>query len=190
MVSQSNLRFTKRSAPAAPDAGQLGLYFDANGEPQILDDAGTSTPLRQTTLSNITDAGDIASQDASAVAVTGGSVKATTGLGYNTGAGGTVTQTSNKSTSVTCDAYVCFITMASASLAGDTTVTFTLNNNKVAANDQLVASHHSGGTHGSYNLAARATGAGTASVSVRNITGGSLSEAIVLMVTVIKGANS
>jgi len=197
MAGQSNLRFAARTTPTAPDAGQYIVYMDANGDLQRLDSDGVSTPVNQTTLARITDAGSLAAQNADAVTLTGGSAAlsgalTTTagGLGYATGAGGTVSQTSNKSTSVTLDKLTGKITTSSAALAGDTTVSFTLNNSTVTAEDHIVADHFSGGTLGSYVITGRATGAGTASITIRNVTGGSLSEALVIKFTVIKGTAS
>jgi len=75
--------------------------------------------------------------------------------------------------------------MNAAALAADTTVSFTLTNSTIAATDVLVLNHVSGGTAGSYLLNAQAA-AGSASINVRNVTGGSLSEAIVIGFAVIK----
>ena len=104
-------------------------------------------------------------------------------LGYSTG--GTVTQATNKSTGVTLNGASGRITMNGAALAADTTVSFTLTNTSIAANDLLVLNHVSGGTAGSYLLNAQAA-AGSASINVRNITAGSLSEAIVIGFAIIK----
>jgi hypothetical protein len=70
-------------------------------------------------------------------------------------------------------------------LAADTTVSFTLTNSSITANDVLILNHLSAGTAGSYLLNAQAA-AGSASINVRNITSGSLSEAIVIGFAVIK----
>lgn len=121
---------------------------------------------------------------ASSGAVT--SSAATAGVGYATGAGGTVTQATNKSTGVTLNKACGAITMNNAALAANTTVTFTLTNSAIAANDTLVLNHGSGGTAGAYTLNAQA-GAGSATVNVRNVTAGSLSEAIVIRYAIIKG---
>jgi hypothetical protein len=107
----------------------------------------------------------------------------TSTLGYSTG--GTVTQATNKSTGVTLAGASGRITMNAAALTADTTVSFTLTNTSVTANDLLILNHVSGGTAGSYLLNAQAA-AGTASINVRNITAGSLSEAIVIGFAVIK----
>jgi hypothetical protein len=104
-------------------------------------------------------------------------------LGYT--AGGTFTQASNKSTGVTLNGASGRITLNAAALAADTTVSFTLTNTSITANDLLLLNHVSGGTAGAYTLNGQA-GAGTASINVRNVTGGSLSEAIVIGFAVLK----
>jgi hypothetical protein len=122
---------------------------------------------------------------------TGGflSTSATSGIGYGTGAGGTVTQATSKSTAVTLNAVCGAITMNNAALAAGTIVSFTLTNSAIAATDVLVLNHISGGTPGSYTLNARAA-AGSATIDVRNNTAGSLSEAIVIQFAVIKAVTS
>ena len=108
----------------------------------------------------------------------------TTGtLGYNTG--GTVTQATNKSTAVTLNGASGRITMNGALLALDTTVSFTLTNSSITANDLLILNHVSVGTAGSYLLNAQAA-AGSAVINVRNISLAALSEAIVIGFAVIK----
>lgn len=115
---------------------------------------------------------------------------ATAGLGYDTGAGGTVTQATNKSTDVTLNKSTGKITMNNAALAAATIVSFTVTCSAVVATDSIVIMHESGGTLGSYTVNARATGAGTFAVDVRNNTAGSLSEALVLRYAVIKSVDS
>jgi hypothetical protein len=109
--------------------------------------------------------------------------------GYITGEGGTVTQATSKSTAVTLSKKCGQITMHNASLAADTTVSFTLTNTTIVATDLLVLNHVSGGTAGSYLLNAQAA-AGSASINVRNITAGSLGEAIVIGFAVIKAVTA
>jgi hypothetical protein len=105
--------------------------------------------------------------------------------GYITGEGGAVTQLTSKATAVTLDKKCGQITMNAASLAANTTVTFTLTNSTIAATDLLVLNHDAGGTAGSYLLNAQAA-AGSASINVRNVTAGALAEAIVIGFAVIK----
>jgi len=109
--------------------------------------------------------------------------------GYVVGEGGTVTQATSKSTGVTLSKKCGQITMNAAALAADTTVTFTLTNTEVVATDIIILNHVSGGTAGSYLLNAQA-GSGSASINVRNITGGALSEAIVIGFAIIKAVVS
>lgn len=109
--------------------------------------------------------------------------------GYITGEGGTVTQATSKSTGVTLNKKCGQITLNGAALAANTTVSFTLTNSTIAATDLLVLNHVSAGTAGSYALNAQA-GAGSASINVRNITAGSLSEAIVIGYAVIKAVTA
>jgi hypothetical protein len=107
--------------------------------------------------------------------------------GYITGEGGTVAQSSSKSTAVTLNKRCGQITMNGAALAAATTVSFTLTNSTIAATDLLVLNHVSGGTAGSYLLNAQAA-AGSASINVRNINGSSLSEAVVIGFAVVKAS--
>jgi hypothetical protein len=109
--------------------------------------------------------------------------------GYITGEGGTVTQGTSKATAVTLSKKCGQITMHNASLAAATTVSFTLTNTTIVATDLLVLNHVSGGTAGSYLLNAQC-GAGSASINVRNITAGSLGEAIVIGFAVVKAVTA
>ena len=124
------------------------------------------------------------------LSTTGNQVISSTGKqGYATGSGGTVTQATSKATGVTLSKSTGQITLNNAALASDTTVSFTLTNTVIEAGDILIMNHISGGTAGSYLLNAQSA-AGTASVNVRNITGGSLSEAIVIAFAVIKAVTA
>lgn len=101
-------------------------------------------------------------------------------LGYTTDAQGTVTQATSKSTAVTLNKSAGQITMNNASLASVTNVTFTLNNSFISANDILILNVGSGATAGAYNCWVSGLSAGAASITLRNISGGSLSEAVVI----------
>ena len=102
-------------------------------------------------------------------------------LGYTAAAQGTVTQLTDKSTAVTLNRSAGRITMNNASLATATNATFTLNNSLISANDTVVLTISGGqATLGSYNVFANALAAGSVSISLRNISGGTLSEAIVI----------
>lgn len=102
-------------------------------------------------------------------------------LGYTAEAQGTVTQLTDKSTAVTLNKSAGRITMNNASLATATNATFTLNNNLISANDTVILTISGGqATAGSYNVFANSLSAGSVSITLRNISGGTLSEAIVI----------
>lgn len=107
-------------------------------------------------------------------------------LGYTADAQGTVTQLTDKSTAVTLNKSAGRITMNNASLATATNATFTLNNSLISANDTVILTISGGqATPGSYNVFANALGTGTVSITLRNISGGSLSEAVVINYAII-----
>ena len=109
-------------------------------------------------------------------------------LGYTAAAQGTVTQgnSSGKATAVTLNKPAGRITMDGASLNTATNATFTLNNSFISANDTVVLTISGGqATPGSYNVFANALAAGSVSISLRNISGGTLSEAVVINFAII-----
>jgi hypothetical protein len=114
--------------------------------------------------------------------ISGSDVIETSGtLGYTAAAQGTVTQLTDKSTAVTLNKSAGRITMNNASLATATNATFTLNNSFISANDTVILTISGGqATPGSYNVFANSLSAGSVSITLRNISGGSLSEAIVI----------
>ena len=167
-----------------------------------LDDGGTytttiqsvtATANRTITFPNATGTVALVAGSSGQVTYNNAGVQAGGNLGYSTSTGtfgytagsGNVTQATNKSTGVTLDAPCGRITMNGAALSASTTVSFTLTNSSIAANDVLILNHVSAGTAGSYLLNAQAA-AGSATINVRNITAGSLSEAIVIGFAIIK----
>lgn len=108
------------------------------------------------------------------------------GVGYATGAGGAVTQGTSKSTGVTLSKMSGQITMHAAALAAAAIVGFTVINTQVKAGDVVVVSLASGGTANSYDIVVDAVAAGSFHISVTNISGDSLSEALVLNFAVIR----
>ena len=107
-------------------------------------------------------------------------------LGYSVAGQGTVTQQTNKGTAVTLNKSAGRITMNNASLATATNATFTLNNSLISANDSVVLTISGGqATPGSYNVFANSLATGSVSITLRNISGGSLSEAVVINFAII-----
>lgn len=122
------------------------------------------------------------------------SVKSTSdvaGIGYDTGAGGTVAQGSGsgKATGVTLNKVTGLITLDGATLNAGTIVSFTLTNSAITATDTLILQHNSGGTVGAYTFSAQ-PGAGSAVINVRNATAGNLTESPVIRFTVIKSVSA
>jgi hypothetical protein len=107
-------------------------------------------------------------------------------LGYTAAAQGTVTQATSKSTAVTLNRSAGQITMNNASLSGTTNVAFTLNNSTISAKD-VVLVNVAGGTasNDTYNCWVSGHGAGSCTIVLRNISGGALSEAVVINFAVI-----
>ena len=101
-------------------------------------------------------------------------------LGYTANAQGTVTQATDKSTAVTLNKSAGRITMNAASLGATTNVSFTLNNSFISASDTLILTISGGATIGAYNCWVNSLSAGSASITLRNTTGGALAEAVII----------
>lgn len=101
-------------------------------------------------------------------------------LGYTTAAQGTVTQATSKSTAVTLNKSAGQITMNNAALAGNTAVSFTLNNSFISSNDIVITNISAGGTSGAYTTYVSSMTTGSAVITLRNLTASSLSEAVVI----------
>ena len=106
-------------------------------------------------------------------------------LGYTAEASGTVTQLSSKSTGVTLNKSAGQITMNNASLANVTNVSFTLTNSTISPNDVVVLSVASGATAGGYNCWISGKATGSCTITLRNLSGGPLAEAVVINFAVI-----
>jgi hypothetical protein len=120
--------------------------------------------------------------------IVGTTIYASSELGYSAAAQGTVTQLTDKSTAVTLNKSAGQITMNNANLATVTTVSFTLNNTTIGAKDTLVVCIASGATVGAYLVYVSNLAAGSATISLRNFTAGTLGEAVVVNFAVIHGA--
>jgi hypothetical protein len=106
----------------------------------------------------------------------------TAGVGYTTGAGGTVTQATSRTTGVTLNKTTGAITLFSA--AGTTTAaTFTVTNSTVAATDVIILNQKSGTDL--YDLMVTAVAAGSFNLTFRT-TGGTTTETPVFNFAVIK----
>ena len=108
-------------------------------------------------------------------------------IGYSTAAQGSVTQATDKGTGVTLNKSAGQITMNGAALAGNTAVTFTLTNSLISAKDVIILNVGSVGTAGAYTTYVSSLAAGSAVLTLRNLTSGSLSEAVVINYAIIHG---
>jgi hypothetical protein len=140
---------------------------------KIIFNVAAQTTGTLTEVANISRAGDF-------------KLTTTTGvLGYGSGSGGTVVQATSKSTAVTLNRPTGLIVMHAAALAANTSVTFTFNNTCLDSPDMLIVLHVEAGTAGAYTITAFVTGVGTADITVRNVTAGSLSQGIYLQFAVL-----
>ena len=111
---------------------------------------------------------------------------ATGEIGYSALAQTAVTQLSSKSTGVTANTSAGQITMNGASLAAATNVTFTLTNSLLSGKDVIIVNVASANaTAGAYNVWVSSMLAGSATITLRNITAGPLLEAVVINFAII-----
>lgn len=112
-------------------------------------------------------------------------------IGYGPGSGGTVTQLTSKSTTVTLNKPCGQITMNNAALAAGASVNFTLLNTFITPTDGVIISIAGGiGVAGLYRLTWYTGNAGSVIITLTNQHSASLGEPVVLSFQVIKGATS
>jgi len=116
---------------------------------------------------------------------------ATQEIGYSTAAQGAVTQATDKGTGVTLNKSVGRITMNNAALAGGAAVSFILTNNLISINDTIivcVSSNTTGSALGAYTTYVSYLAAGSALITLRNLTAStSYSEAVIINYAIIHG---
>jgi len=117
---------------------------------------------------------------------------ATGSIGFATiaGTGGTVTQLTSRNTGVTLDKPCGRIILFSSVILSQASNTFTLTNSYIAASDLVLVNHESGQTLGAYTLATNPS-AGSVDVTMRNVSGGTLTAgAPTLQFVVIKSTSA
>jgi len=97
------------------------------------------------------------------------SSSASGGIGYATGAGGAVTQTTSRTTGVTVNAVCGAITTDTTSLAAGAEAAFTVTNSSVAVGDVVVVSLRSGATSGTSSPVVTAVAAGSFQITLTNL---------------------
>jgi len=113
-------------------------------------------------------------------------------IGYSAAAQGVVTQLTSKATGVTLNKSAGRITMHDAALAGSTAVSFILTNSTISINDTIivcVSSNTTGSAAGAYTTYVSYLAAGSALITLRNLTTAtSYSEAVIINFAIIHGA--
>lgn len=117
------------------------------------------------------------------------STSPTQGIGFATGAGGSVVQATSKVTAFTLNTVCGQITFAGDQLDAGEVNSATWTNTAIAATDVVMFNHLSGGTLGAYWVNTQC-GAGSATINIKNVTAGNLTEAPVFSFVVIKGVTS
>ena len=115
---------------------------------------------------------------------------ATQEIGYSTAAQGAVTQATDKGTGVTLNKSVGRITMNNAALAGGAAVSFLLTNSLISINDTIivcVSSNTTGSALGAYTTYVSYLAVGSALITLRNLSGTSYSEAVIINYAIIHG---
>ena len=113
-------------------------------------------------------------------------------IGYSAAAQGAVTQLTSKSTGVTLNNSAGRITMHDAALAGATAVSFILTNSTISIKDTIIvniSSNTTGSTAGAYTTYVSYLAAGSALITLRNLTAAtSYSEAVIINFSIIHGS--
>lgn len=123
------------------------------------------------------------------ISTTGQFLSSGGGIGYTTGAGGTVTQATSKSTGVTLNKLSGQITMNNASLAANGEAVFTLTNSFIEATDVVVVCLGSSVSAGRYMVGVATVSAGSCQILITNLSSVA-SEAPVINFAVIKAVNN
>lgn len=109
-----------------------------------------------------------------------------TTTGYGVGSGGTVTQATSKTTAVTLNKPSGVITTNNAALAAGARVAFTVNCNRMKASDTVVVV----AGNGNYSAVVNNPANGSFTITLKNESGGSLSDAVAINFTILKGSSA
>lgn len=121
------------------------------------------------------------------------SSSASSGIGYATGAGSSVTQITSRTTGVTVTGVSGTITTDTSSLAAEGTAKFTVTNTSVAIGDIVIVSQQSGSDSGGTIVSVTTVAAGSFQVSVYNgnvAAGTAETGAIIINFAVIKAVSA
>lgn len=169
-------------------AGTGNVVFD--NAPSIASPSFTGTPTAEG--ASWTNLGTVGT-----VAINGGTATLSTvrssaeAIGYATGAGGSVTQATSKTTTVTLHKAAGQITMNAASMNAGDEVSFLVLNNKVTSESVVsVAGSYLFNSPNDYEIKMVGCDSGAFRVKVKNISAGTLSESVIINFVVFNGATS
>ncbi len=170
------------------DTAGTGNSFLINGLAATAN-TGTGSVVRATTPTLVTPV--LGAATGTSLATTGAITSSgTAGIGYATGAGGTVTQITNRTTGVTLNTISGAITLfaqVNTAISGATAQTFTVTNSTVAATDLIIVNQKSG----TDKYLIFVTNVATGSFQITNYTtGGTTNESPVFSFNVMKGVIS
>lgn len=191
-------RYADRMLSYTGASQMLVKRTDADGHEELWDRIGAAQDARMTRTGNSIDC--VLSSDGTTpvgleiqlsggLTAFGGGIRSrnpSSGIGYSTGAGGTVTQATSKTTGVSLNRASGEIVMNGAALNAGVTVSFQLTNTAIAVNDVVALVIKSAATAGAYDCVVDNVANGNCRISVTNRSGGNLSEAIVLGFVLIK----
>lgn len=175
-----------------PGGSQQGLIYFSSGEALYRANAGVHHFQDGVGSANYADISGTGVVSSRAILSSGPDrTSLASGIGYTTGAGGAVTQATNKATAVTLNKWAGKITMNAAALAANTAVSFQLNSNNITVDDAIILNISGGvAANGSYIATVDDINNGNAIITLRNMTAGSLSEAVELNVVILRGVQS
>lgn len=160
----------------AINSGWVSILTLSTGKVLLADTATTATTATNVTGSAVV-TGAISSSSPAA------------GIGYATGAGGTVTQITSITTPVTLNKITGQITTVIAAIAADTIQSFTLNNNNITINDTIIVNFNN--NYPRVILDCYISGSGTAVIRLNNpFATISASDIFYINFSIIKGATS
>lgn len=128
----------------------------------------------------------------SSAILTSSSIKSsgTAGVGYAAGAGGLITQASNKTTAVVLNKICGAVLTNNAELLPGAEATFTVTNTTVVATDVVLVNPGGAGSTGKYIAAANNIAAGAFDITLSNVSAVSLTEAVTVNFAIIKGVQA
>jgi len=128
----------------------------------VLDASKGIATITSATITTLTSTAVVASAGVTSSGSTGA------GIGYATGAGGAVTQITNRSTGVTLSKLAGAVTTHTASLAGLASADFVVTNTTVAATDTVIVSIQSGSDSAGAIVSVSTVAAGSFTIRVSN----------------------